>query len=140
MEKEFVPYEEAIVLKELEFDEPCLSFYYDKTKFLKLDCNPEHLICKNKASFIFGNENYDVTLAPTYQQAFRWFREKHKLHGFIENTCVQDGDTYHAYINSTNVGIIGLKSKRLFNMFDFKTYEEAQIGCIKKLIEIVKNK
>ena len=30
MEKDFIPYEEALALKELGFDEPCLAFYDGK--------------------------------------------------------------------------------------------------------------
>ena len=31
MNKEFVPYEESLALKELGFDEPCLAHWYNET-------------------------------------------------------------------------------------------------------------
>ena len=33
MNKEFIPYEQALELKELGFDEPCLGCYDDKAVF-----------------------------------------------------------------------------------------------------------
>lgn len=34
MEKEFVPYEQALALKELGFDEPCLAWHNSKRLFI----------------------------------------------------------------------------------------------------------
>lgn len=63
LEKDFVPYEEALALKELGFDERCFAVYFNPTQQLYFD--------KNINEF-----NKDVrTLAPTFSQAFRWFRE-----------------------------------------------------------------
>ncbi len=33
MEKDFIPYEEALALKELGFDEPCFAVYFNTTNF-----------------------------------------------------------------------------------------------------------
>ena len=65
IEKDFVPYEEALALKELGFDEPCFAVYFNTTQQLYFDK--------------YINEfNKDVrTLAPTFSQAFRWFREQY---------------------------------------------------------------
>jgi hypothetical protein len=67
MGKEFVPYQQALELKELGFDEPCFGEFNKDEK----DGN------------IF-------TSAPLYQQVFRWFREKYNAHiypqKFTENT------------------------------------------------------
>ena len=59
MNKEFVPYEQALALKELGFDEPCFG-YYDEGGNLY-------------------TEMVEVLKAPLYQQAFRFFREKHNV-------------------------------------------------------------
>ena len=63
--------------------------------------------------------------APLYQQAFRWFREKYILGHMI------NGIGYESFI--MNIG--GML--HIFNPFDFKTYEEAELACLKKLIEIL---
>ena len=100
MEKEFIPYEQALELKELGFDEECI--------------------------FIYQYPNLDVKVpAPLYQQAFRWFREKHDKLG-----CIQKANDRNRFIYLVNDIVFGF----------YNTYEEAELACLKKLIEIVKNK
>lgn len=117
MEKEFIPYEQALALKELGFDEPCMAGYDISTNQL----------------FIGYEHNHDFyTQAPLYQQAFRWFREKYgydisiirrtlKAYKFEIQKLVYEGNDY------------------FFIDFSFETYEEAELECLKKLIEICKN-
>ena len=127
MEKEFIPYAEALALKELGFDEPCLAFFWNTGKFYTTAEYP-HSIETHKQNQL-GDYNYDSTSAPLYQQAFRWFREKYDIqlgichiHGGFD-CWTNDGDLFEngKYCN-------------------FKTYEEAELECLKKLIEIVKQK
>jgi hypothetical protein len=73
MKNEFVIYEQALALKELGFDEPCLAFYSPKEELYPVFQEP------SKGPY-FNNGNFIETLrVPLYQQAFRWFREKHNL-------------------------------------------------------------
>jgi hypothetical protein len=107
MKNEFVSYEQAVALKELGFKEPCLAFY--NGKFLE----------SSDYDFDYGTSK-DIGLcivAPIYQQAFRWFREKYDL--FISITHYENGYSIN-------------------DLRRFDTYEEAELACIKKLIEIVK--
>ena len=118
MEKEFVPYELAVKLKELGFDEPCLGYY-------------------SNVEFVFGNHTNNVMQrfrysAPTYQQAFRWFREKHEVFGIV-NFGTNDF-TFNIY-NSDGLGLL-TKESLAFN----GAYEEAELACLTKLIEIVEQK
>ena len=121
MEKEFIPYELALELKELGFDEPCLMYWNDfgKTSINRFQlCNRIDEWCHNYIE------------APLYQQAFRWFREKHNIDSYhIEPTNNMFGNFY---------GVLGLRTAT-FNG-GFKTYEEAELACLKKLIEILKQK
>lgn len=124
MNKEFIPYKEALALKELGFDEPCLASYYHAGK--KLD------ICEYVC-----NGEYTV-LAPLYQQAFRWFREKHQICSWIEFD-------FHMFdviiLNGNNGERIGLiSSMGDLTPYHFYTYEEAKLACLRKLIELVKLK
>ena len=82
MNKEFIPYEQALALKELGFDEPCLSTYtWDGFKHDVLTCISENpVIIKERLNS--NNDKYTYS-APLYQQAFRWFREKYQLHSTI---------------------------------------------------------
>jgi hypothetical protein len=123
MEKEFILYEQALALKELGFDEECF-WWYDFEKQLRKDI---HGFNTNSKYFMEGSS----CSAPLYQQVFRWFREKYNLKGHVEAVEYLDGtpNTYHWCIfNKYNSG------------YDQLTYEEAELECLKKLIEIIKNK
>jgi hypothetical protein len=127
MEKEFIPYEQALALKELGFESPYpiggyqggKVFYYEKGE-LYYDSRPMYS----------SDAHSGQILAPLYQQAFRWFREKHNIDSYhIEPTNNMFGNFY---------GVLGLRTAT-FNG-GFKTYEEAELACLKKLIEILKQK
>jgi hypothetical protein len=120
MEKEFVPYEQALALKELGFDEECLKIW-EKTMLFTTLVNPEEF--KRVVS-----ERY--TKAPTFSQAFRWFREKYQLHSTITSIS-QESWQWHITKPGESLG-------KLYDE-DFYTYEEAEVACLEKLIEIVEN-
>ena len=139
MNKEFITYEQAVALKELGFDEECFAVYYD---------SETHVFLKEfktyTGAWVKFNSEFDgkgVTSAPLYQQAFRWFREKHNLCGEVYTVNMgaidytfQIRDLYSEDIKHNNFeaytgGYIGT----------FSTYEEAEQSCLDKLIEIVKN-
>ena len=125
MEREFIPYQEALALKELGFNEPCFGRYYYKESYPMLNPNSG----ETELVFEFGQyiKQTEITiLAPLYQQAFRWFRENHKLGHMI------NGLGYESFLMNIG-GII-----TVFPMF--KTYEEAELACLIKLIEICKTK
>ncbi len=119
MKKEFVPYELALELKQLGFDEPCFAIYYNPSK--------ELFIGKSINPF-----TKDIrTSAPLYQQAFRWFREKNELFCYVELV----GDRLFDYV------IIGDFVEEIdYEDGPFNTHEEAELACLNKLIEIVKTK
>ena len=116
-QQEFIPYKQALELKELGFNEECLGEY--------LLPFSEHLIAI-KSSNIKDNG------APLYQQAFRWFREKYGLYSWVKIEYEYGTITPTYYITG----------KRQDDMpgGPFETYEEAELACLKKLIEIVKTK
>ena len=67
----------------------------------------------------------------TIEQALvlRWFRDKHELTSWVYNS--QMGNFYYTI----------LQNGRIVKSHDsLTTYEEAELECLKKLIEIVKNK
>ena len=131
MNKEFVPYKEAIALKELGFNEPCITWYFDTRVDIKL--YPESQPGSGLSLKGFKNSHKKIGItdctAPLYQQAFRWFREKYKIHCFITHGLIYsfsiNGKHYEDYPNYED------------NWFRF--YEEAELGCLRKLIEIVKD-
>ena len=125
VEKEFVPYQEALALKELGFDEPCFAWYNDNGNYM-LGIDEVRFDTKNTYHF----NNTDSVSAPLYQQAFRWFREKYKLkYCIIPLVCEQGySDLYESRIHQEKHSISRIGS--------YKTYEEAELACLRKLIEI----
>tara|TARA_R110000868_G_scaffold50875_3_gene161982 strand:- start:3913 stop:4335 length:423 start_codon:yes stop_codon:yes gene_type:complete len=140
MEKEFVPYEQALALKELGFDEPCFIYWvYDG---VEITYSTSH----NKSGWsIIGFKNSQMLkkaglcTAPTFSQAFRWFREKYSLtweHQFDDsNISLYVGEMAYPDNNLDFFKIIEVEYGR-YN----KAYEEAELACLIKLIEIVKKK
>lgn len=88
MEKEFVTYEQALALKELEFDEPCIAFYTHQGQFIMMRQEEEDKISTWKNSYVPLGRQY---AAPTYQQAFRFFREKYNLSGLPTFSAMSSG-------------------------------------------------
>jgi hypothetical protein len=141
MEKEFIPYEQALALKELGFDEPCLACIGENNEVIIRvgdyrsfsNKKPEDSIERDFYNNIIKDFNSyvnDTASAPLYQQAFRWFREKYDLTFYVEKP-------YHH--NSNWRYVIDVNENEWLDE-SFKNYEEAELECLKKLIEIVKNK
>ena len=128
IEREFIPYDRALALKELGFEEECLAYYdrwFDSKGAMK------QVFRLGTVNGIFTH----FTLAPLYQQAFRWFREKYGLIGHIrESWSFYNTMEYVTQINGIHVNH-GLPDKPV-NRFD--TYEEAENACIDKLIQLIK--
>jgi len=133
-EKEFVVYSLALKMKELGYNEPCFRFYWENsTKMMGDYGSPKSNFDLDNLSKtqLRGLEGTSYCSLPTWQSAFRWFRENHNLKGHIEAVEYLDGtpDTYHwSIFNKCNSG------------YDQLTYEEAELECLKELIEIVKQK
>jgi hypothetical protein len=114
MKKEFIPYEQALALKELGFDELCFGWYDSKYQ-----CNINYDRTTNSCGWLNGSH----CSAPTFSQAFRWFREKYGL----DNAVLKD-----KYVIETQEDLPTW-------YYGFNTPEEAELACLRKLIEIVKN-
>jgi hypothetical protein len=139
MEKEFVPYELALALKELGFDEPCFATFYRKElsqypssreEETGFNATPFKLVKNTEVVGLIA----DTITAPTYSQCFRWFREKYSIECSI--FIVEEKNKYSGSLKGNKI-----KDFKHFGFIDFyDTYEEAELECLKKLIEIVKEK
>lgn len=118
--KEFVPYAEALALKELQFDEPCFGIHYNEGS------NPSFMIATQYGEH--GAAANGGILAPLYQQAFKFFREKHKLYQIV---LADEKGKYDIIVGKRISGSC---------LGQYETYEEAELQCLKKLIEIAKEK
>ena len=116
MVKDFIQYTEALELKQLGFDEPCFGVYATKDGYVRKSAYDE------------------IGDAPTYSQAFRWFREKY-------NIDVSINTVYSKYNENTSKKYGGVTdNESVFTNVGFhNTYEEAELACLKEMIKIVKN-
>jgi len=124
MNKEFVPYQPSLDLKELGFDEPCFGYYNGQGNYIgeegKTNSNCNKL----------GMHGTYCT-APTFSQSFRWFREKCGLCSWI---------TMELGNKSTFCWVLSGEHTSTQYAAYFHTYEEAELACLIALIVIVKNK
>lgn len=118
MKEQFLPYNLALELKELGFNEDCLAFYSaypkEERKFM--------IVSEFRASkklFLKNDYGLNTVTAPLWQQAFNFLWNKTGKYLIPIKT---DEDTW-----------LGLGTH-------YRTYEEARLVCLKKLIEICKNK
>jgi hypothetical protein len=118
MNKEFIPYEQALELKELGFNELCSAFY-------QKDLGS---IYQHYAGFDIRNDdvyynNYKLECtAALYQQAFRWFREKYNFRYSIGNT---------------NIAVVHYGPITQL-LQDNESYEAAELAAIKWFIDTAK--
>ncbi len=124
--EDFLKYEEAVALKELGFDWKCLAWYEEFIPEIRLDFDVI--------------EEFDIP-APLYSQTFRWFRKKYNIDGEV---CPYNLSRREAKIINNKHGkkyiiiINDNETEELKTMIFYDTYEEAELACIRKLIEIVK--
>lgn len=134
MIKEFVNYEMALALKELGFDEPCFTYYYNITGKLRTNLSID---INNDMNYML-NKKLGITLAPTFSQAFRFFREKYNMLANVYSNasgfCYEYSDT----IGGTHRFDSGFNGPNDSGCWD--SYEDAEIACLQKMIETIKNK
>jgi hypothetical protein len=134
LHNEFVPYELAVKLKAIGFKERALTYYEDGRPKLHNDIT----------GWDFNSSFLNCVSRPTFSQAFKWFREKYEIPSFIQSRYNRfKGKVDHRYSYGNNeIGF--LKHPESVNywehIIDFDTYEEAELACLQKLLEIVESK
>ena len=142
--KEFIPYEQALELAALDFNEECLG-YYD--------------VHGNLFVTLLTMEEHKERLAPLYQQAFRWLRNQYITKRYINERgdyiegnffmlplIFPNGCEIKLLKPSTSYTIVGGREIPFYAEPEAvykettESYESAELACLKKLIEIVKNK
>ena len=129
MNKEFIPYELQKELYELGFSDKITGVIVYKKEGV------------NGLSFISENFPTEWISGVLYQQAFRWFRENHNLFHSIYPIGISTGgkDSYRwRWAAITIFGEDNVYQDK--SDLGFLTYEEAELACLKNLIEIIKNK
>ena len=140
MKKEFVPYKQALELKQLGFDGDCFAIWsgFDEINFSTTDkvrlYSSEFRINDTQSATFYTNDFNSSSRrvsAPTFTQIFRWFREKYNLWNII---YPRDGWNYTIQQIDNIPSVFG----ESYHNTEMKTYEDAELECLKKLIEIVK--
>jgi len=159
MNNNFTPYEEALELKELGFNEPCLALYLDNDK-KTMTRSMERADTNSWLKEHYKGYGDSIT-APLYQQAFKFLREK-----LINKIVVSERGDYidgnftllpliflnkyeirvmaesvSYYIDETWGRNIPFYKEPLHRFTESApTYDDAQLACLKRMIQIVKNK
>ena len=104
-------------------------------KELGFNFENEHCYLKEKLSLFKVEEPYDTFDLILFSQAFRFIREKYKiLHTINIDLSNNLKDKVFVYTIEDHLGSIVDRSE------EYNTYEEAELACLDKLIEIVKEK
>jgi|Laugrespbdmm15sd_2_1035082.scaffolds.fasta_scaffold70655_2 hypothetical protein len=131
VDMEFVPYKQALALKELGFDEPC-NTCYDKLEMVA-SCGVNVFDYKN-----YNTSGYIVS-RPTFSQAFRWFRYKYWYTALIlcdSFQIVMQLSTSKTLDSKTGEYITNYSTQTYHKEVGLKSHDEAELECLKKLIEI----
>jgi hypothetical protein len=126
MNNEFISYEMALKLKELGFNEPCLTYYYNISGKLRTNISVDI----NNGWAYEGTKKLGITLAPTLSQVFRFFREKYMLEGAIYRLNFKWASQVFNIETSTYC----------FKHELFEKYEEAEMHSLQKMIKIIEKK
>jgi hypothetical protein len=132
--KEFLLYDEALALKELGFDEPCFFVYRGGSLYASgsiqryyEDGDWDFEINSN-----YGGDIKQWVTAPTFSQAFRFFREKDIAFSIV-NIEDKKGKIFYSFVTGEQYYYdLGTGNDM------FATFEEAELACLRKLIEITK--
>jgi hypothetical protein len=138
MEKEFIPYELALALKELGFNEPCFGWFRSTlipSNFTEYFLETEFGMNESPSDWVNSNFLDKACSAPLYQQALRWFREKYKMDSVIIRSFSMTNSYHYNIVIDQDYGN-DLQSTSIPN----RTYQQAELECLKKLIKIIKNK
>jgi hypothetical protein len=134
----FVTYEQALQLKELGFDEPCLKVGNPNGHILWKFMDVLDVEGVDIGDIMKEKFDYKFVEIPLKQQVLQWFREKHNLlvciRKFNYNGSGSDFNGFYYTTTKDNeiIDIHGADEKS-------ETYEEAEEKCIDKLIKIIKD-
>ncbi len=123
MKIEFVPYELALRMRNLGFNEPCFVWadVYTKENVYMYPTNENNM-----------NQYNETVSIPLFQQAFRWFDENTSCQGFIIPSIKEGHFDWE---------ILNLDTEEKIECTEYYyTRKEAELACLEKLIEIIELK
>jgi hypothetical protein len=134
-----VPIDIAKELKKIGFNEPCLYYNSEAISGMGYQCieieerihnEDPNVIELRELKYFNYNKTKGCTSIPTWEQVFKWFRER-GLFSYIR----------------PNMGAMDWYSYRIYDRFDIEKgrgmsfyYENARLFCMETLIEIFKER
>ena len=139
MKNGFVPYDFALRMKHIDFDGFTL-FHINRNNVLNsISESPTSMFQYNMEPN--EDDTDSLVAAPTFSQAFRWFREKHKFFHEVFIDCLPKADIpiEEDLMFSFTIHLV-IEDKLICGPREvYRTYEEAELACLEKLIEIVES-
>ena len=148
MKELFLPYEESLELKKLGFYENCFAIWSGVDE---INCS----LTDNKRLFstkffikdtqelraYFNNKEYIGSLrvsAPTYSQVFKFFRDKFNLIGRVNCSFSNKRNVLYGFRIQDKKGNLICFDNDWVSSDEklFKTWEKAELNCVRKLIEL----
>lgn len=123
MTKEFAPYELAVKLKALGFNEPCFGFYLEDGTWTPASYSREGTVYPSNTDLL-----PEWCTAPLCQQAFRWFRNSGRVADVFSQLLPSGRHKWGYKIQ----GVEGITD-------GFLSFEEAEVACVTKLIELAES-
>jgi hypothetical protein len=145
MKKEFTSYKLALKMKKIGFDDQCFGYYESQDKYLVINYNNQLTEEQTKRPGLYITDNRNSTLpqwavsAPTYSQAFNWFRDNHRIVSVISfyNNGEEWEDTeYKVTISEFE----HFDTHDTFVKSEFNDYYKARQRCLEELIKIIESK
>jgi len=129
----FVEFSEAKALRELGFNDPCMAHYGivpDNVPNIQKYLHPYPLEAQTEHNII----------APTYEQAFEWLRNKDRM---FRVTCViqpVDSWDWWTYTILMEGYMCPFDEVKADDFIQFESYESARLDCLKHMIKIITQK
>lgn len=126
----FVRHRESLLLRELGFNEPCMA-HYDLTDSARAPKEFLH-------PYPLAEQGEHLLSAPTYEQAFQWFRKRTdhmRMISMISPIDNWDSWTYKILAEDSWCPFFEIRPE--VNV-EYQTFEDAQLACVCHMISILK--
>jgi hypothetical protein len=136
MKEHFVNYNQALALKELGFDEPCIARYIIPGDLVFKGCYEDSNIIHLELT---QNDICEAhVLAPLKSQVFEWARDEYGLYHIVHH-FEHNNNTPKEFLSEVT-GKLLMGNDDISGFSYHSTYKEAESACIDTLLEIIKEK
>ena len=135
MEKEFVTYEIALALKELDFNEKS-RFGLETSLYTK---EGKHTFYANYG-FMGSGLNDDYIYAPLWQQTIDWFRETYNIHIWIYYDMILENSYYQIRHEISKNEYTHFTNEIESNKMNEFTYKQSREQAILKSLKLCQKK